>query len=644
MLDRVTAAVVGTLDRLTVNPWLLFAVAFAANSVLMPYRGLHHDAVIYSGQVLHSHDGRLGQDPFFRYGSQNQYTLLPWLLATPAKALGLEPIFFAAYLVCNLLRLAASQWLILRVFGRTPASAAGVLLVAAAPVSVGCAEIFSVNEPFFTARVPAFALAILGLERMLDRRWIGAGVCLAVASLVHPLVAFPAIAVALGWVVWNWADSRRRWGMVAVAVGVVGVGGVGYLVRAVGSLDPEWRFLVLVLNSYLDPTRWALSDVIRLGIFGFSLVGWIRSTSDREMRRFLWLVVAAAVVGYAVSAFAARGSWAILLQGQAYRAVWILELLGYPAGMVAVARLWQAEPADRWRAVALLAGILATRDLLVFPAWVWLLTAMVVAVAVGVAIGKSRSDPAWAAWVLAVGLAIWAIGWYCVWLPIRFAPLFQAPVSTSVAWADRFKPMLDAYGPVPMLGLALVGAGAIVRVLPARAAIGVSIVVGLSASAAEFWVPQTAGYRRSVDPRIGDYAFVRSFLEEHWEEPRPAAIYWSFGRLSRIWAELGGTCFFNNQQLPGVTFSRPFAVESFRRFGVVRPFEQDEIGRQFGKQSHLFQAPDAELVEPPTEEDFQKLVAEPELDFAVLGREFPGWVATNGRVWVYDCRKLRAGK
>ena len=47
---------------------------------------------------------------------------------------------------------------------------------------------------------------------------------------------------------------------------------------------------------------------------------------------------------------------------------------------------------------------------------------------------------------------------------------------------------------------------------------------------------------------------------------------------------------------------------------------------------------------PPTAEDFRGLVAEPDLDFVVLPRDFGGSVATNGRVWVYDCRKLRAAK
>jgi hypothetical protein len=37
------------------------------------------------------------------------------------------------------------------------------------------------------------------------------------------------------------------------------------------------------------------------------------------------------------------------------------------------------------------------------------------------------------------------------------------------------------------------------------------------------------------------------------------------------------------------------------------------------------------------------LCQEPDLDFVILGNEFPNmYAATNGRVYLYDCRQVRA--
>lgn len=632
MLTRLIANAIGVLAHLAANPWLLFAVAFAANAVFLPYHGLYHDAVLYAGQVLHSADGRFADDLFFRYGSQNDYTLLPRLLAPLALRFGVEPVFFAAYLVSNALRLAASQMLVFRLLGRSPATVAGVVLIAVANVPVGCSVIFRVNEPFFTARVPALALSILGLERLLAGRWLVASACLLLGLIAHPLMTLPAILIATAWLLGGWATTPTRKLAVGGVAALALLLGTLYLVRTAGSLDPDWRMLVLAQNSYLDPSRWKPWDILRLGLIGAAVVATAK-TADVPTQRFLWLTVVAAATGYLVSTFAARGSWALLLQGQAYRAVWLLELLGFPAGMALLARLWNSGPDGQTRAVALFVVLLAGKDLFAVKPVILLLAA--------IGLGFVFTRGADRAKAIAVGFGIWAVVWYGCWLPVSFAPVFTPPVSESVGWAHRFEPLFWGFGAVPRFALTLLGIGLMLKFLPSpRAASTVAISFGLVVSVVAFELPRS----HLFDPRRADYAFVKS----HLPPDRTPTLYWPAGRLAEQWTHLGVNVYVNSYQMPGVTFSRPFAVEGFRRMGLVIPFEHAELVRLFGDNisfysygedvSGVYRTPQ------PTMEEFHALVAEPNLDFLVLSQDFGGSLATNGRVWLYDCHMLRAAK
>ncbi len=646
MPTRLIASATAVLEKLAASPRLLFAVAVAANAVFLPYLGLTHDAVLYAGQVLHSADGRFADDLFFRFDNQNRYTLLPLSLAGFAQTFGVEPVFFAAYLLSNAVRLAASQALVFRVFGRSPATAAGVLLIAVADVPTGCSAVFRVNEPFFTARVPALAVSILGLERALAGRAFTAGLCLLLGLAAHPLMALPAVAVAGAWGLGNWASTPRRRAVLGVlALPAAAVAG-WYLERTAGTLDPEWRMLMLAQNAYLDPARWKPWDLLRLVVVGAAVVAAAKATADGATRRFLWVTVAAAGAGYLVSVAACRGSWAILVQGQAYRAVWPLELLGYPAGMLAVARLW-GDPAGRAKAVALFAALLAAKDLFAVAAVVLLAAA----VAVGWVVAAARAKPGgpWLATGLAAGLGVWAVAWYGVWLPVRFAPLFAPPVSDSVGWADRLEPVFYACGPLPRFALALAGAAGLLRVAsPPRLAGGIALAAGFGVSAAVFAVPRTEGFAARFDPGRADYRFVRGYLDANRAGPRTPTVYWPFGRLEGVWVDVGANAFVSSHAMTGVTFSREFADEGYRRLRLVLPFQQDAIRRQFGPHAHLFSRGEdvsgIATFPPPTADEFRELVADPGLDYLVLPQDFGGSAATNGRVWVYDCQQLRAAK
>lgn len=644
MVDRGIDWAVRVLDRLSANPWLLFAVAFAGNAVVMPYLGLYHDAILYAGQVIHSADGHLANDLFFKYGSQNDYTLMPRALAALSAKFGVEPVFFVAYLIANAARLGASQLLMFRLFGRNAATAAGILLIAVADVPTGCSPVFRMNEPFFTARVPAIALSILALERVLAGRYLTAGVCLVLGMAMHPLMAFPAAAIAGTWVAWEWATTPTRRLIVAVGftlgLAVVGV----YLARTVGTLDPEWLGIILGKNSYLDPLAWRAFDNIRLIVVLGCVVALTRVV-DGPRRRFLWVTVAAAVGGYLVAVLAVRGSWALLLQGQAYRAVWILELLGFPAAMVLVSRLW-ADPSRRVPAMAILALSLAAKDL-ARPISGQVFAGMVaIGVILAMISGRNRSDPGWLAWALAVGLGLWSAVWYVGFVPFEFQPLWVPPISDSVDWVMKEVPIAWVYGPIPRLTVVLLGAAGLLALMPRPGvAAGIAALFGVGVSVAVFEIPRMDRFADRLRPRQRDHQFLQEELARRWHEDRPPTIYWPYlqVQLGPIWTQLRVNSYFSIMQMSGITFSRECARESRRRLELAWLFEIQEALRVYRDHSELNEEDLSTVVDspPPSREDFLKLAADPEVDFLVLPADFGGACASNGRVWIYDCRQIR---
>src|SRR3954468_18365318 len=92
------------LRELADRPLVLLAVLLAINAVARPYGNIEHDTRLYSVQVLnHVEPGIYNDDLFFRYGSQDRFSIFSKLMAPLVKVLGLEPAFFLVYVVGNVI-------------------------------------------------------------------------------------------------------------------------------------------------------------------------------------------------------------------------------------------------------------------------------------------------------------------------------------------------------------------------------------------------------------------------------------------------------------------------------------------------------------------------------------------------------------
>ena len=110
-------------------------------------------------------------------------------------------------------------------------------------------QLFWANEEFLTARLPAVAFALIGLERVLAGRLCAAGAAAVVACLFHPLMGAAALAALAGWVALNYPAARAVLSLAAVG-GVAVLGGTDLGYRVFGTFDAEWKGYVRMISPF----------------------------------------------------------------------------------------------------------------------------------------------------------------------------------------------------------------------------------------------------------------------------------------------------------------------------------------------------------------------------------------------------------
>jgi hypothetical protein len=208
--------------------------------------------------------------------------------------------------------------------------------------------------------------------------------------------------------------------------------------------------------------------------------------------------------------------------------------------------------------------------------------------------------------------------------------------------------VIENIGPITWLVVfALFAAWAARRTQFARGFQGVMIAVVLVTQGAMALLPTSSSFRENYTRYGRDIRFVQEFLRQR-QAPAVPTIYSCLGRPDLVWLDLHAQSYFDWWQLSGVMFQRQTALEGQRRALAVGPFELNRF-RELGavqeitrrQVSRLF-ALDYDTAQP-TLDDLKKLCQEDGLDFLLLTHEFPGLAAAgNGRVFIYDCRQVRA--
>jgi hypothetical protein len=318
-----------SLNRLAETPWALFLVLVSVNTLAEPYAGIYHDARLYSVQVLNRvEEGTYAEDLFFRYGSQDEYSLFSRLAAPLVAWLGLPAAFFLIYLVSKSLLIWGMMRLMQTLVPNRIAAVVALIYAMAIPMHYGGQHILNVQESFLTPRTPGCALVLIGLNFLLRGRPLLSGLMIALALGVHPLMAFGGLMVWTGYYAWKYGGAiffasacAAALGLAAVVLCVEPLG-----TKVFGEMDDVWRQTIMHASSFNFPSQWSNGDwcylALQLALLGMAI--WRLRTIDKEKVRFLVILLLVSVVSAAGAVLAEELPYALLLQGQPYRGLWLL--------------------------------------------------------------------------------------------------------------------------------------------------------------------------------------------------------------------------------------------------------------------------------------------------------------------------------
>lgn len=337
---------------------LTIALTLATLWLLMRgYHGLTGDAQLYAFQALARIRPLLSADLYLQNTSQDQFTVFSPIYAWFITWLGLESAARLLTVVFTIWMFAAVWSLARAISSRTAAWLAVALLLIVAG-DYGGSGVFRISEQFLTARLPAQALIITALACQIRGRW-QVGLLLAImALLVHPLMALPGLLLMI---------CMKLSIRVSVLGAVAGLALVLAIALAACTLpalhgrsnlmDEPWVEVVSERSQFLFLTLWSARDW-GLNVQPFFYLAFTAIVvSDGRIRK---LCLAAALVGVAGLALAQIGSSigpvTILVQGQAWRWVWITVLVSALVLPVTASQVWQDQKCGPLCVLLLISG------------------------------------------------------------------------------------------------------------------------------------------------------------------------------------------------------------------------------------------------------------------------------------------------
>jgi hypothetical protein len=235
-------------------PMLIMAIALWV--IRRFYDGIRHDGMFYAGQTMvRLGDSNIAQDIFFRYGSQDQFTIYSLVNAFLVREFGWVAASMGSVLVSQITFMVSAVLLLLE-FAPLPLVALGIGVCAISPF-YGPYDIFSIGEPFTTSRSLAEPMLLFAVLAMLKGRNVISLVLMALASVMHPLLAAPVWCLLYAHA-WSLYPARRRLLMVLVAVLllIVIIAAVMQPAFFFTFYDDEWWGVVVAHTGQVSMRSW----------------------------------------------------------------------------------------------------------------------------------------------------------------------------------------------------------------------------------------------------------------------------------------------------------------------------------------------------------------------------------------------------
>jgi hypothetical protein len=598
------------------------------------YRGLDGDAKLYAFQALASFNPSLGADLYLQFGSQDRFTIFSPLYAWCIQSLGLQPAEMLLTVVCKVWFFVAA-WFMVRAISnyRVAFLATAVLVVIVG--RYGAFNIFQYSEDWVTARSLAEALVITGFALYIND-FRAAGLLVAVGALcVHPLMALPGVLLLMCLL------TPTRIGLLGAAAGIT----TSLIVAAAAVLSPaaahafmvmdrEWLEVVRERSVHLFPQLWRLEDWELNGKPFLALTMSALAVDDRRVRKLCMAAMIVGASGMAVSVIAGSiGPVAILLQGQAWRWVWVTTFTAILLLSPTAVRVWRDERCGPLCSLLLMCG--------------WIFTAidgaLCTAVALGLWLVRDRISIGlarylrWSAVVLGVAAIVWMIAncWNI------------ADARQAVSGRDPFI-ITQIRGFMAIDGFALLLAGGLLTWIGRCNSAAPLALFSLSVAAAcAFVVPGT--FKNVLT--IGSLARSAEFSDWRADIPPDSNVFVAPSPTSAsfAWFMLERPDYLSADQSAGVVFSRLTTLEVRRRAAVVLPiWDTNWMLKRRQPSVHGNMAESSSSPRPLTKESLIVVCRDPKLGF-VVAKEDVGFNPvhhSHAGPWhdwqLYDCRAVNS--
>lgn len=535
---------------------LLAAVALLLWLVNRPYGGFNeHDARIYAVLAMHwIEPAAYARDPFFMFGSQDDYSLFSPLYGSLIRLLGLAQAAKVVVFCGGILWIGAAMALAWRLFEDSRARWFAVLLCAV--VSLGYSPngaTFVLNENFATARSFAFALAVMALARAIAQRPGQAVVLAVVATGFHPLIG---IWVLLAIIASRMSDRTLLAAIAALVAGVALAALVSWPPLRVMAAD--WEQIVRASSRDVFVGTWG---EMRLNEYLLSLGALLWAATLRADGLARWYRIVALIGACGLLAAQLTSYFLPLqlpIQAQLWRAMWLAVYCSLFAAVDVAWRVYRLpDPGRLWLLVAalILHAFASYAGFLLLLSWLSL-RGPVRELACDL-VGRSPARSRQLALALLLGLVALAAPAYLQEVTVRglgIAPAFQIGL-----------PLLDGFFLAGGLGLGLLMLALALPRLGRLTWIPLILVAPALYFAVAHWDQRLEKYRKWESLAVGTAA-VGNLAQI---VGRGAVVLWLDNSPIRVWLEIGTASYASSVQAIGVVFSRDKTRELARRLRRV---------------------------------------------------------------------------
>ncbi|KVM93615.1 hypothetical protein [Burkholderia diffusa] len=603
-----------------------------------PYTGIRHDAILYTAQALYNaHPEHFSHDLFFEFGSQDHWTIYGRIFAKLISAFGLRTSNLACLIAVQALWW-TGMWRLAKKLLPAPWHWLALFCVACMPSDYGAGLVFSYDEGFLTARLPAEALGLWAIGSMLGGRHRIAIALTVVATAIHPLIG----GASLVFVVLGRMPSVKWWRLLPIALMIFAVAEMPpFKVLHLYPFDPEWRSIARYNVPFLFPTLWSLTEWSKV-CWAIALPAALCAHQAQDHRSLWSNLTLIGVAGIALTTIAdLAGQDALWIQIQPWRTLWLLTLMQWPAAILLVRRERHARPTLIW-----------------LLAICWLLLDVgggfiALAVAAALHAAARRQGPAapgarladlapahrhtWIGTTLAAA-AIWVI-YQCAYQVGRVA-YPTGSVMFDIPWLET---LIHTH-----LAVTLVAVLAMLNLSRKRiAAIGLPVILATLATYGIVNIDQRSEAARimEADADCADLAPFKGTVARgnivYWDGPADEVVY--------PWLMMKTSSYYSSTQAAGLIFHRQTTFEAVRRVELIK--QDPHAARPGGgydanRKSTVFVSR-YEYVSL-SRAGIQHICADPVLDFIVSHRHYPELATGDvwspepeNTVWLYDCRSIR---